>query len=176
MKLCIGSKCTVRILLGTALCQLCEINLFLLINSSKLVRPNWDDVQYALPWLHEAKQMLGKLLLVNQKELELVMINMTNEWLKTMNHVGKHWCYIFALPLALSTTTNGQYNNNLSRWSPRMKTAHTMISMPPLENSSQRAAEGQIKVDVIQAEPEATAKRTSSQDNVLFKPDWTYSD
>ena len=32
--------------------------------------------------------MLGKLLLVNQKELELVMINMTNEWLKTMNHVG----------------------------------------------------------------------------------------
>ena len=28
---------------------------------------------------------------------------------------------------------------------------------------------GQIKVDVIQAEPEATAKRTSSQDNVLFK-------
>ena len=34
--------------------------------------------------------MLGKLLLVNQRELELVMINMTNEWLKTMNHVGKH--------------------------------------------------------------------------------------
>ena len=48
-----------------------------------------------------------------------------------------------------------------------MKTAHTMISMPPLKNSSQRAAEGQIKVDVIQAEPEATAKRTSSQDNIL---------
>ena len=34
--------------------------------------------------------MLGKLLLVNQKELELVVINMANEWLKTMNHVGKH--------------------------------------------------------------------------------------
>ena len=51
-----------------------------------------------------------------------------------------------------------------------------MISMPQLENSSQRAAEGQIKVDVIQAEPEATAKRTSSQDNLLFKPDWTYAD
>ena len=32
--------------------------------------------------------MLGKLLLVNQRELELVMINMTNEWLKVMNHVG----------------------------------------------------------------------------------------
>ena len=32
--------------------------------------------------------MLGKLLLVNQRELELVMINMTNEWLKTMNHVA----------------------------------------------------------------------------------------
>ena len=32
--------------------------------------------------------MLGTLLLVNEKELELVMINMTNEWLKTMNHVG----------------------------------------------------------------------------------------
>ena len=31
--------------------------------------------------------MLGKLLLVNQRELELVMINMTNEWLKSMNHV-----------------------------------------------------------------------------------------
>ena len=31
--------------------------------------------------------MLGKLLLVNQRELELVMINMTNEWLKVMNHV-----------------------------------------------------------------------------------------
>ena len=32
--------------------------------------------------------MLGKLLLVNQKELELVMIIVTNEWLKTMKHVG----------------------------------------------------------------------------------------
>ena len=31
--------------------------------------------------------MLGKLLLINQRELELVMINMTNEWLKVMNHV-----------------------------------------------------------------------------------------
>ena len=48
--------------------------------------------------------------------------------------------------------------------------------MSQLENSSQRQAEGQIKIDVIQAEPEATAKRTSSQDNVLFKPDWTYAD
>ena len=57
-----------------------------------------------------------------------------------------------------------------------MKTIHTMISMPQLENSSHRAAEGQIKVDMIQAEPEATAKRTSSQNNVLFKPDWTYPD
>ena len=109
-------------------------------------------------------------------ELELVMISMTKEWLKTMKHMGKQGCYIFALPLMLSTATNGQYNNNLSHWSPRMKTAHTMISMPPLENSSQRAAEGQIKVDVIQAEPEATAKRTSSQDNLLFKPDWTCAD
>ena len=32
--------------------------------------------------------MLGKLLLVGKKELELVMIIVTNEWLKTMNHVG----------------------------------------------------------------------------------------
>ena len=32
--------------------------------------------------------MLGKLLLVNQRGLELVAINMTNEWLKTMNHVA----------------------------------------------------------------------------------------
>ncbi len=32
--------------------------------------------------------MLRKLLLVNQRELELVAINMTNEWLKTMNHVA----------------------------------------------------------------------------------------
>ena len=31
--------------------------------------------------------MLGKLLLVNLRELELLMINMTNEWLKTMDHV-----------------------------------------------------------------------------------------
>ena len=31
--------------------------------------------------------MLGKLLLVNQRELELGMINMTNQWLKAMNHV-----------------------------------------------------------------------------------------
>ena len=42
----------------------------------------------------------------------------------------------------------------------RCWTLHTMISMPQLKNSSQREAEGQIKVDVIQAEPEATAKRT----------------
>ena len=33
------------------------------------------------------RRPLRKLLLVNQRELELVMINMTNEWLKTMNHV-----------------------------------------------------------------------------------------
>ena len=32
--------------------------------------------------------MLRKLLLVNQRDLELVAINMTNEWLKTMNHVA----------------------------------------------------------------------------------------
>ena len=31
--------------------------------------------------------MLGKLLLVNQRELELGMINMTDQWLKAMNHV-----------------------------------------------------------------------------------------
>ena len=47
-----------------------------------------------------------------------------------------------------------------------MKTAHTMISMPPLENSSQRAAEGQIKVDVIQAEPVAAAEHTSLQNTI----------
>ena len=52
------------------------------------MRPNWDDVQYTLPWLHEAKQMLGKLLLVNQKELEPVMIIVTDEWLKTVQYVG----------------------------------------------------------------------------------------
>ena len=34
--------------------------------------------------------MLGTLLLVNEKELELVMINMTNECLKAMNHMRKH--------------------------------------------------------------------------------------
>ena len=32
--------------------------------------------------------MLGKLLLANQKELELVMIIVTKEWLKTMKHVA----------------------------------------------------------------------------------------
>ena len=31
--------------------------------------------------------MLRKLLLVNLRELELVMVNMTNEWLKSMKHV-----------------------------------------------------------------------------------------
>ena len=32
--------------------------------------------------------MLGKLLLVNQKELEHVMIIVTDEWLKTVKYVG----------------------------------------------------------------------------------------
>ena len=32
--------------------------------------------------------MLGKLLLVNQKELELVMIIVTDEWRKTVTYVG----------------------------------------------------------------------------------------
>ena len=31
--------------------------------------------------------MLGKLLLAKHREFEDVMINMTNEWLKAMNHV-----------------------------------------------------------------------------------------
>ena len=31
--------------------------------------------------------MLGKLLLLNQRELELVKIDMTNDWLKVMKHV-----------------------------------------------------------------------------------------
>ena len=57
-----------------------------------------------------------------------------------------------------------------------MEGIHTMISMPQLKNSSQKTAEDHIKVDMIQAEPEATATRTSSQDNVLFKLDWTYPD
>ena len=35
-----------------------------------------------------------------------------------------------------------------------------------LENSSLRAADRRLKVDVIQAEPEATARRTSSQGNI----------
>ena len=47
-------------------------------------------------------------------ELELVMISITKECLKTMKHMWKQGCYIFALPLMLSTATNGQYNNNLS--------------------------------------------------------------
>ena len=32
--------------------------------------------------------MLGKLLLVNQEDLELVMIIVTDEWLKTVKYVG----------------------------------------------------------------------------------------
>ena len=32
--------------------------------------------------------MVEKLLLVNPRELELVMIKLPNEWLKTMKHVG----------------------------------------------------------------------------------------
>ena len=50
-----------------------------------------------------------------------------------------------------------------------MKTTHTKITMPELENSSQRAAKGQIKVHVIQTEPAATEKHTSSQDNILYR-------
>ena len=42
--------------------------------------------------------------------------------------------------------------------------------------SCERVVIFQTIVYVIQAEPEATAQRTSSQDNVLFKPDWTYRD
>ena len=49
--------------------------------------------------------MLGTLLLDNVKELELVMINMTNNCLETMNHMRKQWCNILALPLAISATT-----------------------------------------------------------------------
>ena len=48
------------------------------------------------------------------EELEPVMINMTNKWLKTRKHMGKQGCYIFALLLMLSTAASGQYNNNLS--------------------------------------------------------------
>ena len=59
-----------------------------LVNSRNLVRPNWDNVQYDFPWLHEATQMLGKLLLDNQKEPELVVIMVTDEWLKTVKYVG----------------------------------------------------------------------------------------
>ena len=47
------------------------------------------------------------------EELEPVMINMTNKWLKTRKHMGKQGCYIFALLLMLSTAASGQYNNNL---------------------------------------------------------------
>ena len=36
----------------------------------------------------KATSMRTELLLVNQKELEFVIINMTTKWLNTMNHVG----------------------------------------------------------------------------------------
>ena len=88
MKLFKVIEWTVSILLGKAFAYLCGLNLCLLTNSSNLVRPNWDNVQYDFPWLHEAKQMLGKLLLVNQKELEHVMIIVTDEWPKTVQYVG----------------------------------------------------------------------------------------
>ena len=42
----------------------------------------------------------------------------------------------------------------------RCWTLHTMISVPRLENLLQRDSDGQLKIDVIQAEPEATAKTT----------------
>ena len=35
-----------------------------------------------------------------------------------------------------------------------------MISVPRLKNLLQRDSDGQLKIDVIQAEPEATAKTT----------------
>ena len=37
---------------------------------------------------HAPLLLLGKLLLVNQKELELLMIIVTDEWLKTVKYVG----------------------------------------------------------------------------------------
>ena len=36
----------------------------------------------------KATSMRTELLLVNQKELEFVIMNMTTKWLNTMNHVG----------------------------------------------------------------------------------------
>ena len=36
----------------------------------------------------KATSMRTELLLVNQKELEFVIINMMTKWLNTMNHVG----------------------------------------------------------------------------------------
>ena len=59
--------------------------------------------------------MLGKLLLVSLWKLELLMINMTNEWLKTMDHVKNidviysfsHWRCLLQ--------KQKQYNNNPSR-------------------------------------------------------------
>ena len=55
--------------------------------------------------------MLSKLLLINQRELQHGIINMTKEWLKTMNHVGNidvmyllfHWRWL--LPQTDNDTT-----------------------------------------------------------------------
>ena len=47
----------------------------------------------------KATSMRTELLLVNQKELEFVIINMTTKWLNTMNHVG-NIVVIYALSLS----------------------------------------------------------------------------
>ena len=136
---------------------------------------SWLCSAYAFQWLHEAKQMLGKLLLAKHREFEDVMINMTNAWLKAMKYVKtndvmyslSHWRRLLQQTNNITTI----YRVDQREWD------HTYdVFNAPVREFVSKAIERQIKVDVIPAEPEATAQPASSQDSVLFKPHWTYPD
>ena len=106
--------------------------------------------------------MLDKLLLVTQRKLELDMIGMTTKCMKTMNHIGNivvmhSLCHSCCLPQQTENMTAIPRVELLER------RPHTRGFEVPVEKLSESVARFQTKVYVIQAEPEATAKDTSSQ-------------
>ena len=111
--------------------------------------------------------MLDKLLLVTQKELELDMTGMTTKCMETMHHIG-----IIVVMHSLSHPRCLPQQIKIMTAIPRVelleRRPHTRRFEVPVEKSSERVAIFQTKVYVIQAEPEATAKHTSSQKINIF--------
>ena len=105
--------------------------------------------------------MLDKLLLVTRRELGLDMIGMTTKCMKTMHHIGN----IVVMHSLSHSRCLPQQTENMTAI-PRVELLegrpHTRRFEVPVEKSSERVAIFQTKVYVIQAEPEATAKHTSS--------------